>query len=135
MAKVEEDEEGNPKEPDADANTELIEEIRGKIEELRDAAQQAIIDARPEDAEEEEIDRESLSIRFPDDLLYKLLRLRLNENSCRNRGYILDGYPKKYEDAVQLFMGLPPTEEDQEPDENQQKIVIQKLTEVESQQN
>lgn len=38
MAKVEEDEEGNPKEPDPEANQELIEEIRGKIEELRDAA-------------------------------------------------------------------------------------------------
>ena len=99
MAKVEEDEEGNPKEPDPEANQELIEEIRGKIEELRDAAQQAIIDARPEDAEEEEIDRETLTIRFPDDLLYKLLRIRLNENSCRNRGYILDGYPRTYKDA------------------------------------
>ena len=39
MAKVEEDEEGNPKEPDPGADVELIEEIRGKIEELRDAAQ------------------------------------------------------------------------------------------------
>ena len=60
-------------------------------------------------------------------VFYRAVRWRLSQNDCLNRGYILDGYPKKYEDAVQLFMGLPPTEEDQEPDENQQKIVIQKL--------
>ena len=38
MAKVEEDEEGNPKEPGPDVDTELVEEIRAKIEELRDNA-------------------------------------------------------------------------------------------------
>ena len=39
----------------------------------------------------------------------------------------MDGYPKKYEDAEQLFMGLPPTEDGDEPDENPKKIVQPKL--------
>jgi hypothetical protein len=39
LAKVEEDEEGNPKDPDPNLDQELVEEIRAKIEELRDAAQ------------------------------------------------------------------------------------------------
>ena len=39
----------------------------------------------------------------------------------------MDGYPKKYEDTSELFMVLPPVEEDQEPDENAQKIIEPKL--------
>lgn len=75
----------------------------------------------------EPFDPEKVDVRLSDELIYKCYQWRLNQNDCLNRGYILDGYPKKYEDGVQLFMGLPPTEEDQEPDENQQKIVIPKL--------
>jgi adenylate kinase family enzyme len=32
------------------------------------------------------------------------MRLRLNENDCRNRGYILDGYPRNYKDAQNIFL-------------------------------
>ena len=60
-------------------------------------------------------------------MIYKCYKWRLNQNDCLNRGYILDGYPKKYADAVELFMGLPPVEEGEEPDENAQKIVETKL--------
>lgn len=87
MAKIEE------------GGSELVEEIKAKVEELRDAMVAQIEESRPEDAEPEEIDREKLAIRLPDDLLYKLLKIRLNENACRNRGYILDGYPRNFKDA------------------------------------
>ena len=56
-------------------------------------------------------------------MVYKCYKWRLNQNDCLNRGYILDGYPKKYSDAVEIFMGLPPTEEDAEPEENPTKII------------
>ena len=52
----------------------------------------------------ESIDREKLIIRFPDDLLYKLLKQRLNENECRNIGYVLDGYPRTFKDAQYVFL-------------------------------
>lgn len=46
--------------------------------------------------EPEEIDREKLQVRLPDELLFKVLKIRLTENDCRNRGYILDGFPRNF---------------------------------------
>ena len=90
----------------------LIVEVRAKVEELRDAEAAKIETAR-EDQEEPadgwpEIDRDSLPIRIPDKQLYKLLRIRLAANSCRNRGYILDGYPRTYDDACWSFLDRVP---------------------------
>jgi len=60
---------------------------------------------RPEGEEEPpEIDKDTLPIRIPDDILYKLLRIELNENACRNRGFILDGFPRNYKDACEVFL-------------------------------
>lgn len=87
MAKVEE------------GGTELHEEIKAKIEELKDAMVAAIEEARPEDAEPEEVDRDKLKPRLPDEILFKLMKIRLTENDCRNRGYILDGYPRTFKQA------------------------------------
>ena len=36
--------------------------------------------------------------------MYTLLKQRLNENDCRNRGYILDGFPRTFEDAQECFL-------------------------------
>jgi len=90
------------KEEDENADSEdtLVADIKTIIEELRDAEVARIEEERPEtDEEPEEIDRESLKIRLPDSILYRLLKIRLNENACKNRGYILDGYPRTYVDA------------------------------------
>jgi hypothetical protein len=35
------------------------------------------------------------------------LRIRLNENECRNRGYVLAGYPRNYDDACYTFLIRP----------------------------
>lgn len=89
--------------------SELTQEIKTKVEELRDAELARIEEEReaagidpPED--EAEVDRTTLPIRIPDDLIYKLLQNRLNENDCRNRGYILDGFPRSYKDAQNIFL-------------------------------
>ena len=86
----------------------LAAEIKAKIEELKDAAEAKIQEEREGidfgDEEPPEIDREKLKIRLPDDLIYQLLKLRLNENDCRNRGYVLDGYPRTYKDAQNLWL-------------------------------
>ena len=109
---------------------ELTEEIKAKVEELRDAMVAQIEESRPEDQEPEEIDREKLPIRLPDEILYKLLRIRLNENACRNRGYILDGYPRTFKDVQYVFLvkqkkinedGEEVEEEDEEVEEGEEK--------------
>ena len=46
-------------------------------------------------------------IRVPNDLLYRVLKLKLAENDCRNRGYILDGFPRVYKDAQNIFLYKP----------------------------
>ena len=33
-----------------------------------------------------------------------MLKLKLGENDCRNRGYILDGFPRTYKDAQNSFL-------------------------------
>ena len=81
--------------------TELGEEIKAKVEEIRDAMVAKIEEERsalPEEVQETlpPIDREALQVRLPDEILFKILRIRLTENDCRNRGYILDGFPKTY---------------------------------------
>ena len=86
----------------------LASEIKAKLEEMRDAAVAKIEEERAEkdygDEEPPEIDRDGLPIRVPDDIIYKLMILRLNENDCRNRGYILDGYPRSFEDCQHIFL-------------------------------
>lgn len=93
-----------PEEPEEGLAT----DIKGKIEELKDAAVAKIEEERAEkdygDEEPPEIDREALSIRLPEDIIYQLLKLRLKENDCRNRGYILDGFPRNYKDAQNIFL-------------------------------
>jgi adenylate kinase len=46
-------------------------------------------------------------VRLPDEILFKILRLRLTENDCRNRGYVLDGFPKTYKQAQEVFLYKP----------------------------
>jgi adenylate kinase len=41
--------------------------------------------------------------RYPNELLYEMVRYRLQQNDCQNRGFVLDGFPRTYEDAKGLF--------------------------------
>jgi adenylate kinase len=83
-------------------------EIKAKLDEMKDAAVAKIEEERADkdygDEEPPEIDRDSLPIRVPDDIIYKLMIVRLSENDCRNRGYILDGFPRSYEDCQNIFL-------------------------------
>ena len=51
---------------------------------------------------------------IPDELLYKVLQLKLNSNVCRNRGYVLDDYPRSYKMAQYAF--LKPNKKEGEED-------------------
>lgn len=65
-------------------------------------------------------------MRLSDELLYKCYKWRLTQNDCLNRGYILDGFPRRYEDAREIFMGVPVTE-GEEPEENAKKVLEARL--------
>jgi len=59
-----------------------------------------------EDDDEEDMDavRAGFYARIPNTFLYKLLRDRLSENDCRNRGYLLEGFPRNFQDAQYVFL-------------------------------
>lgn len=45
----------------------------------------------------------SMDVRLEDKHIYELAKIKLKENSCRNRGFILDGFPKTYIDCYHTF--------------------------------
>ena len=108
----------------------LTNNCRTKLEEIRTAMEEDITNARAELPPEEEPEGgwpdpviEDSQIRVPDELLVECLKLKLGENDCRNRGYILDGYPRVYRGAQSSFLkkiikydedGLPIEEEEEE---------------------
>ena len=70
-------------------------------------------------------DKAKIVPRVNDEFLNRILKNKLKENIYRNRGYILDGYPRSYKDAREIFMekkeGEEITEEDKNPED---KMVI-----------
>jgi len=86
----------------------LASDIKAKIDELKqeeaDKLQEKYDGMDWGDGEAPEIDKDSLPIRLPDDIIQNILKIRLNDNDCRNRGYILDGYPRTHENAQHLFL-------------------------------
>ena len=53
--------------------------------------------------------------KLPDEIIVKLLRRKLAKNVCKNRGYILDGYPRGYKNAFSAF--YEDTDESKTPDD------------------
>jgi adenylate kinase len=41
--------------------------------------------------------------RYPNELLYEMVQYRLQQNDCQHRGFVLDGFPRTYEDAKGVF--------------------------------
>lgn len=60
--------------------------------------------------------KEDVQVKLPDNYLFTLMKMKLNENDCRNRGYILDGFPRTYKDCQNLFLTKPPKKDDEEED-------------------
>ena len=88
---------------EAAGENKLINDCRTKLEEIKAAMEEKINEERAELPEPEdgwpEIIIDNSEVRVPDELLWDVLKLKLNENDCRNRGYILDGFPRIYKDA------------------------------------
>lgn len=43
--------------------------------------------------------------RLADHLLFDILREKLNSKPCGNQGFVMDGFPKTYEQAKLIFSG------------------------------
>ena len=56
--------------------------------------------------------------KIPNELLYKVIKLRLKNSDCLSKGYILDGFPKNYNDALELFNDIKREEIVEEEVEN-----------------
>lgn len=97
--------------PEEAGENQLINDCIAKIQAEKEKIEEKINEERAEKEEPEdgwpEIVITNDEIRVPDDLLYKVLKLKLSENDCRNRGYILDGYPRTYKDAQNIFLYKP----------------------------
>jgi adenylate kinase len=61
-----------------------------------------------------ELDRSTIKVRLPDDVLVRLVRLSMKSAACRNKGFILDGYPRNQSDVKNVFLEKI---EDYEPSE------------------
>lgn len=48
--------------------------------------------------------RDDIKVWLDEKWVHKLMREKLNENACRNRGFILDGYPWTFIDAQKVFL-------------------------------
>lgn len=45
--------------------------------------------------------------RIPNEIINEAVRWRLERNDCQNRGYVLDGYPKNFGNAENVFVVTP----------------------------
>ena len=82
------------------STTELGEKTRKKLADLR---QHMIEEAESKKKKNQEIDYSKFNPRVPEDIVAEIVKWKLNSNICRNRGYVLDGWPRKHEDAKRLF--------------------------------
>lgn len=86
----------------------LGEEIRKKAEEIKD---QIVADYdKTKKKKDPELDRATIKVRLPDDIISKLFKIQMSTAACRNKGFILDGYPKTLNDAKNLFLTSVHTE-------------------------
>jgi adenylate kinase family enzyme len=88
----------------------LGDEIRGKIEELKDVTVAEYEKTRNK-KKNPELDRATVKVRLPDELLYRIVRLQMNSAACKNKGFILDVHPRTQQDAKSIFLEKLPEEE------------------------
>jgi len=49
--------------------------------------------------------------KFPNDFLGKIIKSKLAQGECVSKGYILENYPKNYEDCINIYSDTPYTKE------------------------
>lgn len=95
----------------------LGEEISNRIEELK----QEEIDKyeKTRKKKDPDLDKSTIKVRLPNDLLHKLVKAHIGNPACMNKGFILDGYPRNLVDAKAVFLDAIPGYE--APEEGQEE--------------
>ena len=106
---------------------ELGEEIKAKLEEISTNVKEAEENyiKRPNKKKTDLPLDTSQMKKLPDEIVIKILRRKLMQNICRNRGYILDGYPKGYKNAFNLFN--EDTDEAKTPDDPTKYKILEEI--------
>ena len=106
---------------------ELGEEIKAKIEEITNNVKEAEENymKRPNKKKTDlPLDTSQMS-KLSDEIVIKILRKKFATNICRNRGYILVGYPKGYKNAFNLFN--EDTDEAKTPDDHTKYKILEEI--------
>ena len=83
----------------------LAEETQQKLQEIEENVAKALDDyehRKNKRKTDPPLDTSQLK-KFPSDFMGKILKERLSSGECGTKGYILDNYPKTYEDCVNMF--------------------------------
>ena len=86
-------------------NNELGDEIRDKLIEIEENVQKAIEDyenRKNKKKNDPPCDTSQIQ-KFENAFLTKIIRAKLNSSECASKGYILDNYPKCYQDCIDLY--------------------------------
>lgn len=90
----------------------MADEVRKVLKELKDKMieeEQAKIDLEKKKNKNKKgwvepiLDTEKLNPRIPESLLSRIFQWRLTQNDCKYRGFVLDSFPRNYENSVALF--------------------------------
>ena len=84
---------------------ELAEEIRKKDEEIEENVNKAMeeYEHRKNKKKNDPPFDPAPYRKYPDDFLAKIIKSKLNTGECIGKGYILENYPKNYNDCLNLF--------------------------------
>lgn len=93
----------------------FADEIRAKIEELKDQVLAEYEKTRNK-KKDPDLDRATIKVRLPEDILYKIVKMHMNTAACKNKGFIIDGYPRTQADAKSIF--LDKNNEEASPEES-----------------
>jgi adenylate kinase len=101
----------------------LGEDIQARLEEEREKMMTALEEAQKKNKKKKEPlpDKASLNPRLPDDIVSQILKKKLTDNLYRNRGYILDGYPRGYNDAMLTYYEV----DAEKPEDSPDRLVLQ----------
>lgn len=73
---------------------EFGEQLRAKIEELKDAATEEYMNGPGKKKGAPPFDRDNCHPRLSDDYISKLVQIQLGSAACQNKGFILEGFPR-----------------------------------------
>lgn len=78
-------------------------EIIAKMEELKDVVLAEYEKTRNK-KKDPDLDRSTIKVRIPEDFLVKIVKMHMNTAACKNKGFIIDGYPRTQADAKAIFL-------------------------------